>query len=97
MQLFGTMQPGGPTTTSMTTNFSPQQLEKFCVKISKAFFGFHCKARSLISALSTKNTYASVFVLEKRPLKDSKRLKIFPLGQNFNFLLPFQSQASDQS
>ena len=74
MQLFGTMQPGGPTTTSMTTNFSPQQLEKFCVKISKFLFCFHCEARPLIRVLGTKNTYVSFFVSETWPLKVSKHL-----------------------
>ena len=47
--------------------------EKIWVKISKFFFCFHCKARPLIRALGTKNTYASVFVFEKRPLKVSKQ------------------------
>ena len=71
MQLVDTMQPGGATTTSTTTNFSPQHLETFWVKISKTNFCFNCKARPLIRALVTINTYASVSVLEKPPLKIS--------------------------
>ena len=41
---------------------------------------FHCKTRSLIRALGTKNTYESASVLEKRPLKVSKHLEKFSLG-----------------
>ena len=61
MQLVDTMQSGGATTTSKTTNFSPQQLELFFASIA-----------TLIRALGTKNTYALVSVLEKRPLKIPK-------------------------
>ena len=40
MQLVDTMQPGGATATSNTTNFSPLHLEKFWIKISKKKFAF---------------------------------------------------------
>ena len=43
------------------------------LEIFDIFFCFHCTARPLIRALVTKNTNASVSILEKRPVKISKR------------------------
>ena len=39
MQLFNVMHPGGTTTTSMTTNFSPQHLKKIMGQNFKTLMG----------------------------------------------------------
>ena len=60
MQLFDTMQPGGPTTTSTTTYFSPQHLEIFLLPL---------QSQTSYQSFWHKNTYESVSVLDKWPIK----------------------------
>ena len=93
IQLFNTIKCGGAAATSITTYFSLRHLEKFSQELKFLKILFASIARPLIRALGTKNTYASVSTLEKRPIKISELRKSFPRVKILTFLFCFDCKA----